>query len=288
MLVNGRPVKLRGANRHDIHPVLGHASTADMNSLDVILFKEANMNFVRTSHYPPSEKFVDYCDRYDIYVECETAVCFVDTHRQRNYAPGKTQNEQTYTDRYLSRCREMVKTFRSNPSVLLWSIGNENVYGFNFRHCWDWVKTTDATRPVIFSYPGTVAEENKAYDVLSMHYPYVDGNLTQYGMTTVRFQGHGIPALFDEWAHPACYVYQTLQDDPNIREFWGKSIDMMWSNLFDSPGGLGGAIWGYVDEIFMSPVPKSGVPWWKEFARTAKPESFQGNCNRQKLILPHS
>jgi hypothetical protein len=97
-------------------------------------------------------------------------------------------------------------------------------------------------------------------------------------MTTVRFQGHGVPALFDEWAHPACYVYKTLQDDPNIREFWGQSIDMMWSNLFESPGGLGGAIWGYVDEIFMLPAPKAGAPWWKEFARTAKPDGFLGNC----------
>ena len=280
MLVNGYPVKLRGADRHDIHPVLGRTTTADIDSLDVMLFKEANMNFVRTSHYPPSEKFVEYCDRYGIYVECETAACFVDTHRQRNYiAAGKTQDDPTYAGRYLSQCREMVKTFRSHPSVLLWSIGNENVYGNNFRQCWDWVKATDATRPVIFSYPDADNENNKIYDVLSMHYPYIDGNLTQHGMTTVRFQGHGIPALFDEWAHPACYTYQTLQNDPNIREFWGQSIDMMWNNLFESPGGLGGAIWGYVDEVFMLPVvPKAGSSWWIEFARRDKPEEFLGNC----------
>ena len=278
LLVNGQPVKLRGACRHDIHPVLGRTSTADMDSLDALLFKDANMNFVRTSHYPPTEKFVEYCDRYGIYVECETAVCFVETHRQRNYSPGKSQDDPAYTDRYLSQCREMVKSFRSHPAILLWSLGNESVYGDNFRQCRDWVKTTDATRPVIFSYPGLVKDDKKVYDILSMHYPYIDGNLTQYDMTTVRFQGHGIPALFDEWAHPACYTYQTLQDDPNIREFWGQSIDMMWSNLFESSGGLGGAIWGYVDEIFMLPVPKVGVPWWKEFVRTAKPEGFQGNC----------
>jgi hypothetical protein len=249
-----------------------------MDSLDALLFKEANMNFVRTSHYPPSEKFVEYCDRYGIYMECETGVCFVETHRQKNYAPGNSQSDPAFTDRYLSQLREMVKTFRSHPSILFWSIGNENVYGTNFQQSWDWVKATDTTRPVIFSYPGTEKEKNNIYDILSMHYPYVDGNLTQYGMTTVRFQGHGIPALFDEWAHPACYTYQTLQDDPNIREFWGKSIDMMWSNLFDSPGGLGGAIWGYVDEIFMLPEPRAGTSWWKEFARTAKPEGFWGNC----------
>ena len=278
MLVNGMPVKLRGACRHDIHPTLGRTTTAELDSLDVILFKRSNMNFVRTSHYPPTERFLEYCDRYGIYVESETAVCFVDTYRQKNYAPGKTQDSAEFTLRYLSQCREMVKSFRSHPSILFWSIGNESVYGTNFQQCWDWVKATDKTRPVIFSYPGSVGEKEPVYDILSMHYQDVNGNLNQWNRSTHGFQGEGIPALFDEWAHPACYTYATLQEDPNIREFWGHSIERMWSGLFDAPGGLGGAIWGYVDETFMLPEPKVGTAFWKEFARTAKPEDYQGKC----------
>ena len=278
MLVNGMPVKLRGACRHDIHPTLGRTTTAELDSLDVILFKRSNMNFVRTSHYPPTERFLEYCDRYGIYVESETAVCFVDTYRQKNYAPGKTQDSAEFTPRYLSQCREMVKSFRSHPSILFWSIGNESVYGTNFQQCWDWVKATDKTRPVIFSYPGSVGEKEPVYDILSMHYQDVNGNLNQWNRSTHGFQGEGIPALFDEWAHPACYTYATLQEDPNIREFWGHSIERMWSGLFDAPGGLGGAIWGYVDETFMLPEPKVGTAFWKEFARTAKPEDYQGKC----------
>ena len=278
MLVNGMPVKLRGACRHDIHPTLGRTTTAELDSLDVILFKRSNMNFVRTSHYPPTERFLEYCDRYGIYVESETAVCFVDTYRQKNYAPGKTQDSAGFTPRYLSQCREMVKSFRSHPSILFWSIGNESVYGTNFQQCWDWVKATDKTRPVIFSYPGSVGEKKPVYDILSMHYQDVNGNLNQWNRSTHGFQGEGIPALFDEWAHPACYTYATLQEDPNIREFWGHSIERMWSGLFDAPGGLGGAIWGYVDETFMLPEPKVGTAFWKEFARTAKPEDYQGKC----------
>ena len=278
MLVNGMPVKLRGACRHDIHPTLGRTTTAELDSLDVILFKRSNMNFVRTSHYPPTERFLEYCDRYGIYVESETAVCFVDTYRQKNYAPGKTQDSAEFTPRYLSQCREMVKSFRSHPSILFWSIGNESVYGTNFQQCWDWVKATDKTRPVIFSYPGSVGEKKPVYDILSMHYQDVNGNLNQWNRSTHGFQGEGIPALFDEWAHPACYTYATLQEDPNIREFWGHSIERMWSGLFDAPGGLGGAIWGYVDETFMLPEPKVGTAFWKEFARTAKPEDYQGKC----------
>ena len=278
MLVNGMPVKLRGACRHDIHPTLGRTTTAELDSLDVILFKRSNMNFVRTSHYPHTERFLEYCDRYGIYVESETAVCFVDTYRQKNYAPGKTQDSAEFTPRYLSQCREMVKSFRSHPSILFWSIGNESVYGTNFQQCWDWVKATDKTRPVIFSYPGSVGEKKPVYDILSMHYQDVNGNLNQWNRSTHGFQGEGIPALFDEWAHPACYTYATLQEDPNIREFWGHSIERMWSGLFDAPGGLGGAIWGYVDETFMLPEPKVGTAFWKEFARTAKPEDYQGKC----------
>ena len=278
MLVNGMPVKLRGACRHDIHPTLGRTTTAELDSLDVILFKRSNMNFVRTSHYPPTERFLEYCDRYGIYVESETAGCFVDTYRQKNYAPGKTQDSAEFTPRYLSQCREMVKSFRSHPSILFWSIGNESVYGTNFQQCWDWVKATDKTRPVIFSYPGSVGEKKPVYDILSMHYQDVNGNLNQWNRSTHGFQGEGIPALFDEWAHPACYTYATLQEDPNIREFWGHSIERMWSGLFDAPGGLGGAIWGYVDETFMLPEPKVGTAFWKEFARTAKPEDYQGKC----------
>ena len=164
MLVNGRSVKLRGACRHDIHPKLGRTTTAELDSLDVILFKQSNMNFVRTSHYPPTERFLEYCDRYGVYVESETAVCFVNTYRQKNYAPGKTQSDPAYADRYLGQCQEMVKSSRSHPSILFWSIGNESVYGSNFQLCWDWIKKTDTTRPVIFSYPGSVDKKEKIYD----------------------------------------------------------------------------------------------------------------------------
>ena len=211
-------------------------------------------------------------------VECETAVCFVDTHRQKNYAPARSQDDPLFTDNYLNQLEEMVNTARSHTSVLFWSIGNESVYGKNFQLSYDWLKQEDTTRPVIFSYPGIVKEDKKVYDILSMHYPGCDGTMTQYNASTVGFQGGGIPALFDEWAHVPCYTYTTLQDDPNIREFWGISLDKMWSKLFDAPGGLGGAIWGYVDETFMLPEPKRGTAYWIEFARTAKPADFQGNC----------
>ena len=277
MLVNGKAVKLRGACRHDVNPVMGRSTTREIDSLDVRLFKQANMNFVRTSHYPPTERFLDFCDRYGIYVESETAVCFVNTHRQKNYAPAATMNNPAYAAQYLSQCQEMVGSFRTHPSVLFWSIGNESEYGTNFQQCYDWVKATDTTRPVILSYPG-LTKGNKVYDILSMHYPGTNGNMNQYGATVNHFETTDMPAIFDEWAHPACYTYATLQHDPGIREFWGKSIDMLWDGVFNATGALGGAIWCYADDIFELPQPKVGKAWWKEFAHTAKPEGYEGKC----------
>lgn len=279
MYVNGMQVKLRGACRHDVHPTMGRSTNRELDSLDVIRFKESNMNFVRTSHYPPSENFLEFCDRYGIYVESETAVCFVNTYRQKNFAPGASQDDSSFTERYLGQLQEMVKSHRSHASVLFWSIGNESVYGKNFQLSYDWVKANDTTRPVIFSYPGSAAKKKaKIYDLLSMHYQDVYGSLRQWGMQTRGFQGEGIPVIYDEWAHPACYTYSTLQVDPNIREFWGKSIDMMWSGLFDAPGGLGGAIWCYSDETFSLPEPKMGTAFWREFHHTAKPDGYRGKC----------
>ncbi|WP_316788947.1 glycoside hydrolase family 2 protein [Pedobacter frigoris] len=278
LMVNGRPVKLRGANRHDVSPTLGRTTTRQYDSLDVILFKESHINFVRTSHYPPTERFVEFCNRYGIYVEVETAVCFVDTYRQQNYAPGATQNDPAYTDQYVGQCREMVNTFKTHPAVIIWSIGNESIYGTNFKKSWDYVKSADKSRPVIWSYPGSQKDGDNIYEILSMHYQDVNGNLSQRGKTTRGYEGHGIPALFDEWAHPPCYTYKTLRDDPNIREFWGISMDMMWGRLFPTKGGLGGAIWGYVDDIFMIPQQlKKGTPLWRDFAKGQKPAAYQGH-----------
>ena len=76
-----------------------------------------------------------------------------------------------------------------------------------------------------------------------------------------------------------------MQEDPNIREFWGHSLEKMWSGLFDAPGGLGGAIWGYVDETFMLPEPKVGTAFWKEFARTAKPEDYLAGRSEYPRVL---
>ena len=264
LLVNGKEVKLRGANRHDIHPRLGRVSTKEYELKDVLLAKEANINFIRTSHYPPSNSFLDYCDEYGIYVEDETAVCFVGTHRTGDYAPAKTESSPEYTDRYLSQLNEMIDNHRNHPSVILWSIGNENLFGENFLKSYQLVKKKDITRPVIFSYPDKVPGAPVIYEVLSKHYPPIDGNtILGDGRIIKSFGFEEMPVLFDEYLHVPCYNKSTLIEDPNARDFWGEGLDIAWEGIFAADGGLGAAIWGMIDETFMMPetLEGFGVSW---------------------------
>jgi len=279
LLVNGKPVKLRGACRHDIHPTLGRTTTREYDKLDVQLAKECNMNYIRTSHYPPSKAFLEYCDEYGIYVEDETAVCFVGSHRTQAYqASGASANNPEYLHWYLSQLEEMVQNHRNHPSVIIWSIGNENTFGSNLVESYNWVKENDLTRPVKFSYPGNVPDSVHIYDILSMHYPNWKGDLYQKGVSTKGFDYKEMPVVFDEWAHVGCYNNFELKEDLNVRSFWSQSLDSMWTKLFETEGGLGGAIWCMMDETFMLPEDLDGYnEWWGILDPKVIPSTYMGH-----------
>ena len=250
LLVNGQEVKLRGACRHDIHPLRGRSTTAELDERDARLFRDANLNFVRTSHYPPSEKFLEACDRYGVYVEEETAVCFVNA--EWNVSRQGSQSDPDFLSRYMTQFAEMIERDRSHPSVIMWSLGNESRWGTNIAAEYAYAKREDTSRPVIFSYPGTVPSGTAGYDIWSEHYPKVGGDL----------KSASVPKLNDEYGHVACYNLDTLMRDPGVRDFWGASIRRFWDNCFASEGCLGGAIWGAIDEVFMLPDSPVGYGEW--------------------------
>lgn len=279
LLVNGREVKLRGACRHDVHPLLGRTTTDALDEQDVLLAKEANLNFLRTSHYPPSTAFLDACDRYGLYVEEESAACFVDfpgqgpTYMARNHS----ESDPAFRARYLGQLREMVGRDRDHPSVLLWSIANESKYGDNFQACYDWLKQADPSRPVLFSFPRP-AGDRRCFDVLSIHYPGGRGQLgaNAWQPACASFGSPERPRLNDEWAHVACYIGDTLRRDPNARNAWGEALKAMWEQAWRAPGSLGGAIWGYLDETFALPGGPVGYGEWGllDVWRRPKPEHW--------------
>jgi beta-galactosidase len=257
--INGQIVKLRGACRHDIHPLLGRVATPEYDLKDVLLAKESNINFIRTSHYPPTQNFLNLCDKYGVYVESESAVCFINTWRSDVYGPGGIQDSVEFQGQFLSQIREMVKNSINHPSVIIWSMGNESFYGENIRLSRELAHKLDSTRPIIFSYSGTAPHSVKVTDIYSAHYPNTKGVVKVYGDSTENFEFKAMPVLFDEWAHVSCYNNPTVKEDPNVRDFWGVGLDTMWMKVIEAKGGLGGAIWGMIDETFTLPDSSKGA-----------------------------
>ena len=261
LYVNGEEVKLRGVCRHDTHPLRGRCVTPEIDDKDARLLRDANVNFVRTSHYPPTESFLDACDRYGIYVEEETAVCFVN---QSWSIAAATESNPDFTSRFVSQFAEMIERDRNHPCVIAWSLGNESRWGTNFQREREYVRAEDPSRPAIFSYPETVPAGVDAYDLYSMHYPKFDGDLT-----SPQF-----PKLNDECTHVPCYDLDTLRRDPGVRDYWGHFIKRFWENCYTSEGCLGGAIWAGFDEVFLLPKSPVGYGEWGivDAWRRPKPE----------------
>lgn len=256
LLVNGQPVKLHGACRHSIHPLYGRAVPPEFDEKDAILFREANINFVRTSHYPPTETFLEACDRHGIYVEEETAVCW-----SRASSSNPDLREQ-----FLGQFREMITRDRHHACVLFWSLGNESNWGPNIAVEKQYAKRHDPSRPTIFSYPDTVPMATSAYDIYSKHYPDVHSNL----------DSNTYPLLNDEFAHIPCYNLDTLRRDPGVRNFWGESIQRFAENFLAADGCLGGSIWAGIDDVFLLPDGPVGYGEWGiiDGWRRRKPEHW--------------
>ena len=244
LLVNGKPVKLRGVCRHSIHPIYGRAVPPEFDEMDAKLLRAGHINFVRTSHYPPSEQFLDACDRHGIYLEEETAVCW------SNVENGPSSDPE-FTARFMDQFRDMIARDRDHASVLFWSLGNESHWGSNFALERRFAAKHDPSRPTIFSYPDA-APLPLPVDIYSKHYASVNSDLSSSTN----------PALNDEFAHVSCYNLPTLRRDPGVREFWGQSIKQFGEKFISSDGCLGGSIWAGIDEIFLLPDGPVGYgPW---------------------------
>lgn len=256
LFVNDQPVKLHGVCRHSIHPLYGRAVPAEFDEKDAILLREANVNFVRTSHYPPSEAFLEACDRHGIYIEEETAVC---------WSTASSSNPDL-RETYLQQFHEMISRDRHHPCVLFWSLGNESHWGPNIAAERNFAKEQDPSRPAIFSYPDTVPMATDGFDIYSKHYADVHSSLD-----SPRY-----PLLNDEFGHVSCYNLDTQRRDPGVRNFWGESIKRFGDSFFHADGCLGGSIWAGIDEVFLLAGGPVGYGEWGiiDGWRRKKPEHW--------------
>lgn len=259
VFLNGQRLKLRGINRHDIHPITGRAVTHELVEKDVLLFKEANINFIRTSHYPPRPDFLDLCDEYGIYVEDETAVAFL------GQEIGCRENDPEFTARFMDPFAELIERDRSHPCVILWSLANESIWGKNLALENAYAHQEDPGRLTIFSYPITQHEDDERADIWSMHYAAWEQDPAALVDSFDRGCHEPVkwPVLHDESTHIPCYARKDLQRDPGVRDFWGESISRFWDKMWNTEGALGCAIWAGLDDVHYVPSRKTfvGPPW---------------------------
>lgn len=188
--VNGKPILIRGVNRHDHHPELGRAVPLEWIRNDLVQMKLYNINALRCSHYPNRPELLYMADEIGLYVmdeadlEChgfyDAVARALDVPEEWDYEKRKklcfgeaaqyTSNNPSWQHAYVERARQMVLRDRNHPSVIMWSLGNEAFYGQNHQAMYDWIKKTDPSRPV--HYEGD--QEAKSADVFSYMYPSVE------------------------------------------------------------------------------------------------------------------
>ena len=144
--INGKKVKAKGVNRHDSHPVLGHATPMEHIKRDIMIVKAANCNFIRTSHYPNDPRFYELCDEYGIYVCDETDL---ECHGFGvNTYPMPLTDDETWSEAYLDRAERMLERDKNHPCVVMWSVGNESGAGINHKKMIEYFKERDTSRLV--------------------------------------------------------------------------------------------------------------------------------------------
>ena len=164
LLVNGQPVLLKGANRHEMDPDEGYNVSEKRMIQDIMMMKRLNINAVRTCHYPDDPRWYDLCDKYGLYVVAEANQ---ESHGFQ-YGDDAAAKKPEFAKQIMERNQHNVSMFYNHPSIITWSLGNETVMGDNFIQAYNWIKSQDKTRPVQYEQ----AHRGEGTDIFCpMYYP---------------------------------------------------------------------------------------------------------------------
>ena len=235
-LVNGQPVLLKGANRHEIDPDEGYNVSEQRMIQDIMMMKRMNINAVRTCHYPDDPRWYDLCDKYGLYVVAEANQ---ESHGFQ-YGDDAAAKKPEFAKQIMERNQHNVSMFYNHPSIVTWSMGNETVMGDNFLQAYKWIKSQDKTRPVQYEQ----ARRGEGTDIFCpMYYPVAASE--KYA----KDPNSPMPLIQCEYNH-------TMGNS-------GGNLSDYWNLIRKYPILQGGFDWDFVDQALHRNIvkPMSILPY---------------------------
>lgn len=256
LLVNGQPVLLKGANRHEMDPDEGYNVSEKRMIQDIMMMKRLNINAVRTCHYPDDPRWYDLCDKYGLYVVAEANQ---ESHGFQ-YGDDAAAKKPEFAKQIMERNQHNVSMFYNHPSIITWSLGNETVMGDNFIQAYKWVKSQDKTRPVQYEQ----ARRGEGTDIFCpMYYPV--SACEKYA----KDPNSPMPLIQCEYNH-------TMGNS-------GGNLSDYWNLVRKYPIFQGGFDWDFVDQALHRKIvkPMSILPYKMNNEELRKIEyTYGGDYNK--------
>lgn len=254
LLVNGNPVRFRGVNRHEHDPRTARVMTDERMLQDILLMKQANINAVRTSHYPNVSRWYELCDSIGLYVMDEADI---EEHGLR----GTLASTPDWHAAFMDRAVRMAERDKNYPSIVMWSMGNESGYGPNFAAISAWLHDFDPTRPV--HYEGAQGTDGnpdpKTVDVISRFYTRVKLEYLNPGIAEGEDKERAENA---RWERLLEIAERTNDNRPVMTSEYAHSMGNAlgnfkeyWDEIYSNPRMLGGFIWDWVDQGIYKTLP---------------------------------
>lgn len=259
LLVNGQPVLVKGADRHEMDPDGGYVVSLERMIQDIKIMKQLNINAVRTSHYPCDPRWYDLCDEYGIYI---TAEANLESHGM-GYEEKSLAKFPEYILPHIERNEGNVKPLINHPSVIVWSLGNEGGYGINFEKAYDWVKACDKTRPAQYE-RGGYDSKTDIYCPMYIGYEESESYCKSNGTK---------PYIQCEYAHAMG------NSEGGFKEYWDL--------IRKYPKYQGGYIWDFVDQGLRDKSPVTGKEIFTYGGDYGRYPASDYNFNCNGIIAPN-
>jgi len=259
LLVNGQPVLVKGADRHEMDPDGGYVVSLERMIQDIKIMKQLNINAVRTSHYPCDPRWYDLCDEYGIYI---TAEANLESHGM-GYEEKSLAKFPEYIVPHIERNEGNVKPLINHPSVIVWSLGNECGYGVNFEKAYDWVKACDKTRPAQYE-RGGYDSKTDIYCPMYIGYEESESYCKSNGTK---------PYIQCEYAHAMG------NSEGGFKEYWDL--------IRKYPMYQGGYIWDFVDQGLRDKSPITGKEIFTYGGDYGRYPGSDYNFNCNGIIAPN-